>query len=51
MFLSKESMFKDGSFFLMLLQSGAMLHSRGISRVVDRVWIICLDLLKGLMLV
>ena len=29
MFLSKKSMFKDGSFFLMLIQSGTMLHFPG----------------------
>ena len=29
MFLSKKSMFKDGSFFLILIQSGTMLHFPG----------------------
>ena len=29
MFLSKKSMLKDGSFFLILIQSGTMLHFPG----------------------
>ena len=46
MFLSKKSMFKDGSFTLILIQSGTMLHFPrylSSSRQTWENWFICFE--------
>ena len=46
MFLSKKSMFKDGSFSLILIQSGTMLHFPryfSSSRQTWENWFICFE--------
>ena len=46
MFLSKKSMLKDGSFFLILIQSGTMLHLPkyfSSSRQTLENWFVCLE--------